>query len=147
MLYGLEEKGKKKKLIDFKPKKIKFFDLYKHATKNDFSPTAREEIQKTLTQAGYTSRQISNVLFDNEPTEVKEIKKITQHLVDSKAMGFDEKNPRSLVDSYVKKEMIRQRNLSRVMHDRMMESFQEELMPKTGGSNTPSAPKGPKLSF
>ena len=146
MLYGLE-KQKKKKLIDFKPKKIKFFDLYKHATKNDFSSTAREEIQKNLTQAGYKSKQIGKLIFDNEPTEVKEIKKITQHLVDSKATGFDQKNPRSLVDSYVKKEMVRQRNLSRVMHDRMVESFQEDLAPKTGSSNTPSAPKGPKLSF
>lgn len=135
-----------KPLKDFTPPRIKLADLYSHASSHQELPASiKPSIQSALAKAGYEKGKIGKIITGEKLLTAQEAKKIAEHLGQHRVIGFEKKNPGILVDSYLKKEAVKKRNIAGLIQERYQESLKEDLTapPKTGKPKT----GGVKLSF
>jgi len=135
-------------LEQFRPRAVKFSDVYKHGAKRQSVSSADKKIAAgTLKQAGYSSGQINKIISQDKVVPIAQMKKIAASLNKGGISGFGQ-SPQKLVDGYVRKEMIRRKNINQVMQERAKEAWAENLTgsAKTGGSGIKNSQK-PKLNF
>ena len=123
---------------DFTPKAVKFSDLYKFgANSKNVSSAAIDGARKALAAAGYSSKQISLIISDDKKIPVAQMKEIVGHLNKNQIYGFGQ-NPDIMIKNYLVKEKIKAQNISRIIHEHMLESQEEDLVKnrKTTSLNT-----------
>lgn len=119
----------------FAPKTIRLEDLYSHANNRSLPKSISNDIKKALRDAGVPDDKANMVLYNRKPLKVNEMKVLAKYLHQNKVAGFEKKDPKFLVESYVKHETNRKRNVARVRHENMLESRQEDKqnLPKPPG--------------
>ena len=116
-------------LQKFKPKEIKFSQFYKRSNKKDtFSDSAKNEIKGALKAAGLGQAKINRIINEDQPAGIGELKSVVEHLNKQKVSGFDS-SPRRLVNDYLRHEAVKNKNISRIKHQYMVESRSENLRP------------------
>lgn len=119
------------------PKSIKFSDLYQHATKNDLSDSVQSEIIKKLTEHGYCESELKTLF--NKGLSISKAKEIATHLGQSKLDGFKRSATR-LVNDYIFKEAVKNKNVGRVKHELALEVRREPLKGAPGTSRPAKSP-------
>ena len=80
----------------------------------------------------------------------KQVEKAISALKNSGVSGFDY-DAKKIVNSYVRHEMIKKRNINRVMRERRQEAWSEDLLggknSATGSASQSSTRQKPKLKF
>ncbi|HNW09338.1 MAG TPA: hypothetical protein PK619_02690 [bacterium] len=138
-------------LNQFRPKTIKFSDVYKHRTNYaGLSASNQKKITASLKQAGYSDKQINQLVRQNAALPTKQVEKAISALKNSGVSGFDY-DAKKIVNSYVRHEMIKKRNINRVMRERRQEAWSEDLLggknSATGSASQSSTRQKPKLKF
>ncbi len=124
----------------FTPKAIKLADIYKQKSGKTILPSSvRDQIQKTLTNAGFDPKKINGLVKENKALPKYKMEQVLNHLSKEKIYGFDQ-NPKIAINNYLKKERVKRMSIDSLKHDRVLESRQEILDP---ASRTPSRPKLP----
>lgn len=106
------------------PKTIKLSDLYRHAVGNDLSASAKVGIMKKLVDQGYSDNQVK--LFFSKELSANRAKEVAGHLADAKTNGFN-RSPSQLVNDYIHKMAIKNKNVARVKHELSLEARQDPL--------------------
>jgi len=98
------------------PTKVKFSDVYRHATGvKHITGYAKTNAKRALQKADLKDSEISEIIYNNEETSVDKMKKILGHLNEAGLHNFDKKSGSTLVDAYTKDEATRQFNIKQRM--------------------------------
>ncbi len=112
----------------YRPKKIKFSDLYHQETSQKSIPAAaKQKIRKTLKKEGYQSDEITKIISQDRLIEPKKMKEIAETLSGRRITGFQKKQPAKAIDKLIKKETARNLNIARLKRERRREAMKESL--------------------
>ena len=116
-------------LQKYTPKTLKLSQLYRFATKSSgqIDSSVKEQIKKSLTQAGYSEEKIDKIIYHDPNLTPTEIQEISQHLNKSQIYGFT-KNPTFLIKDYLNKERVKAQSIAGIRKEHMLESRQEPLV-------------------
>jgi len=105
----------------YTPKKIKFFDLYKHSTgSGEPSDTVQAAAHQALTKAGFDDTTINKVIYENQAVPVDIMQKVAHQLNQSQVYGFYH-DPKSNINNYLRKQMVKNMSIARVRKEQMLE--------------------------
>lgn len=111
----------------YTPKKIKFFDLYKHSTGSKSpSGTVQEAARQALTKAGLDSDTINKIVFENQEVPVSVMQNVASKLNQSQVFGFYH-DPQTNIKNYLRKQMVKNMNVSRIRKEHMLEQRADTL--------------------
>ncbi len=131
------------------PKTITLPNLYKHLFKTDsLSTSAKIDIMKALQQSGYDYSTASKMMAGKD-LHISTAKEVAANLSKAGLKGFAKNDPHKLVDKYVRKVAIKNKNLSGRRRELMMESLQDDIYmdkAKTSKSSKISVSIGQKTS-
>jgi len=109
------------------PKTITLPALYKHLFKIENLNTGNKlEIMKALQKSGYDYSTATKILSGHS-LNIAKAKEVAYNLSQAGLRGFAKNDAHKLVDKYVRKEAIRNKNLSGRRRELMLESRQEEV--------------------
>ncbi len=111
----------KSPLSQFRPKKITVPELYKHSTgAKDIGGGFKNDAIKALKNAGMNESEAAKIISGGRELTPEKAKIVSAHLSKNKIYGFN-KDPKFLVEKYLRHEAVKRKNISRVMHERMLE--------------------------
>ena len=118
----------------FKPKTVKFSELYKHCTKfSELSEAAKKKIHAALSEAGFNHDKASQIIGSDQATTPSQLKQLIRPLSRKGVAGFVGR-AETVVDKYLKVQAIKQRNLNRAVHENVMAARRENLNAKPQSS-------------
>lgn len=116
------------------PSGVKFHDLYRQRTGYKSLPASeKNKISQVLSQAGYRQSEINRALNNQSTLPIIQAKKIISALSQGSVKGFADANANKLVNTYLKKEAVKRKNLARVIGEHAKEARQEPLPAKNNG--------------
>ena len=111
----------------YTPKKIKFFDLYKHTTgSGQPSGSVQEAARQALAKAGFDQAATNKIIFENQPMPVDVMQKVAVQLNQNQVYGFYH-DPKASVKNYLRKQMVKNMSLARIGKEHMLEQRADAL--------------------
>ena len=112
----------------FTPKEIKFSKLYQTNVKSRraVGDSVLWQTKQALKKAGYDDKTISEVITQDKPASVSQMKEIATILNKSKIYGF-EKDPVYAIKNYLNKERVKAQSIARIRREHILEMSEQEL--------------------
>jgi SOS response regulatory protein OraA/RecX len=114
----------------YTPKTVSVRDLYHFTTKKpEFDKEERLQAQQALKNAGYSQKNIKRIVRDHEGITAPEMREVVTHLHANNVAGFaDHIDPKKLVETYVRKQMVKNRNIARIRGENLHEAMQQDFL-------------------